>query len=141
MDDLRFRGRGDSDRLGKVAWAFGLGHHGIRQKNAEGLLEPHEQLDSLEAADAEIAIKYTFRCDGSTERGSAKFGNELLDDGEYSMLDLIVSGRLDRRGIHLSLIDNRASRFYWRWGVSTHHATAFCGAVQARVWTTTSKGT
>lgn len=36
MDDLRFRGRGDSDRLGKVAWAFGLGHHGIRQKNAEG---------------------------------------------------------------------------------------------------------
>ncbi len=54
---LRRHGPRREERRDEVSRTPGLRHHGVREANAERLLEAQEQLDPLEAAEAEVAVE------------------------------------------------------------------------------------
>jgi hypothetical protein len=74
--------RGLSDRSDQVARALGVGHDRIRQAHAELLLEPQEQLDALEATDAEVAIERGPQ-GHRPPRPSAQLDHQRFDDLEH----------------------------------------------------------
>lgn len=72
-----------SDRSGQVARSLGGGHDRIRQADPELLLEPQEQLDLLETADAGVSIEGVLRSRRPSERRPAQLGHEPLDQLEH----------------------------------------------------------
>ena len=59
------------DRVGEVARRGGVGHDRVGQAHPEGLLEAQEQLDALEAPDAEVPVEDVKACDRLSWRPSS----------------------------------------------------------------------
>ena len=104
--------RGDRERLGLLGCAsehrrgeVGDGvrrhHHIVRQPDAEGVLDPEQQLDPLEAPEPEIAVERIAGNDLST-RNRAQLGQQAENDRR----ELLVRSAHDRRPRQM-----RASRF------------------------------
>ena len=96
-------GRGLPDCAGKVARALGLGHDRVRQAHPELLFEPQEQLDALEAADAEVAVKRG--PPGHPAPGaSAQLDHQRFDDFQHAPLESVGPGSRPYRDLpHPSL--------------------------------------
>ena len=117
---------GDRDHLGSLGCAsehrraeVGDGvrrhHHIVRQPHAEGVLDPEQQLDPLEAPEAEIAVERIAGADLST-RHRAQLGQQTGDDRGELALDQRAIGAIasfDRPDLanSISSLPNAGSAF------------------------------
>ena len=100
VDALGDGGRSAHNRPGQVARRLGLRHHGIGKPHAEGLLEAQQELDALEAADAEIAIEEVVQTGGTMGGKRAELGDQCADEAEDALLHGLRGGTPDVPGRH-----------------------------------------
>ena len=68
----------------------------VVERAAERALESREQLDALEAAEADLPLERGAFADGALGAGAARLAGESADDREHALLDG-VEARLDPR--------------------------------------------
>jgi hypothetical protein len=92
---LRRHGPHREERRDEVSRTPGLGHHGVGKANAERLLEAEQQLDPLEAAEAEVAVERVVEGRAPPQGATTQLGHEPADDVEDRLLDLLAIERAE----------------------------------------------
>jgi hypothetical protein len=75
------------DGLDEITNRFGLAQDGVREADAERILEPRQQLHALETADAEVAVEHIDEGDAAAHRRGAQLCHEGVGDGQHPTLD------------------------------------------------------
>ncbi len=85
--DTRRRSAAGEDGGDQVANRLHLAQHRVGEADVEGVLEPGEQLDPLEAADAEIPVEHVVERHAAAHRCAAQLGHEGVEEREHAWLD------------------------------------------------------